>query len=320
MKSDRLRAIALFSGGLDSILAVKLIEDQGIEVIGVTFVTPFFSAKAAEKSAKEIGIPLIIKDITEEHFEVVKSPKRGRGKNMNPCIDCHSLMVKVAGELMEETGASFIISGEVLGERPMSQRRDALKLVEKDSGFEGYLLRPLSAKLLDETIPEREGLVDRERLLGISGRSRRVQLELAEKYGLKEFPAPAGGCLLTDIGFSNKLKELLKRNENPSRKSLEVLRFGRHFWLDGALVIVGRDQNENDNLLKLAEEGDTILFAKDFPGPLTLIKGEVGDDILKKAAELTTRYGKAKELGEVEMVYRKPWQEPKTFTFRKPKG
>ncbi len=319
MKRDRIKAIALFSGGLDSILAVKLIQSQGIEVIGLTFVTPFFSSKAAEESAELIGMPLIIKDITEAHFKLVKAPKRGYGKNMNPCVDCHTLMVKVAGDMMEETHASFIISGEVLGERPMSQRRDALKLVEKDSGYEGYLLRPLSAKLLEETIPEKEGLVDREKLLAISGRSRKVQLEMAEKYGISDFPTPAGGCLLTDEGFSKKLKELLEKDENPSRKSLEALRFGRHFWFEDTLIIVGRNEKENERLSELAEADDLICAAKDFPGPVTLIKGEPTDGALKEAARLTAAYGKAKEADRVEMVLRGPGREAERFTHQRPK-
>ncbi|MBC7106165.1 MAG: tRNA 4-thiouridine(8) synthase ThiI, partial [Firmicutes bacterium] len=236
-----MKALALLSGGLDSMLAAKLIQEQGIEVIGVAFTSPFFGPEKARRAAEWLGIPLHVIDITEDLIPILIRPKYGYGRNMNPCIDCHTLMVRKAGELMEELGASFIVTGEVLGERPKSQNAAALRIVARDSGMEGYLLRPLSAKLLPPTVPEEKGWVDRERLMGIQGRSRKPQMALAEKYGLKEYPSPAGGCLLTDPGLSRRLKGLLAEKPVPEPKDLELLKYGRHFKSpEGARIVVAR--------------------------------------------------------------------------------
>jgi len=205
---DKIKAVALFSGGLDSILAVKLIQEQEIEVKGVNFKTPFFGLDKTFFAAKSLDMDLEIIDITQELLEILRNPKHGFGKNMNPCIDCHTFMFKKAGEYMSEIGASFIISGEVLGERPMSQNRNSLSVIERESGFEGRILRPLSALLLAETIPEKGGLVDRNKLLNISGRSRKRQMELAVKMGIEDYPSPAGGCKLTEPAFSKRLRDL----------------------------------------------------------------------------------------------------------------
>ncbi|MGB6371043.1 MAG: tRNA 4-thiouridine(8) synthase ThiI, partial [Atribacterota bacterium] len=205
---NKIKAVALFSGGLDSILAVKLIQEQGIEVRGVNFKTPFFVLDKTFAAIKNLDINLEIIDITEELLKILKKPKYGFGKNMNPCIDCHALMFKKAGEYMNKIGASFILSGEVLGERPMSQNRNSLSIIERESGFEGKILRPLSALLLMETIPEKGGLVDRNKLLDISGRSRKRQMKLADEMGIKDYPSPAGGCKLTEPAFSKRLRDL----------------------------------------------------------------------------------------------------------------
>jgi len=181
----KVNAIALFSGGLDSILAVKVIQEQDIDVLGITFVTPFFGAKKSIEAAKRIGLPLLTLNITEEHLVMLKAPKYGYGRNMNPCIDCHALMLKIAGEKMEELGADFLFTGEVLGQRPMSQGKQSLHVVAKNSGYNGYVLRPLSATLLPETIPETEGKVNRKRLLDIQGRGRKRQMEMAKNYGIR---------------------------------------------------------------------------------------------------------------------------------------
>ena len=207
------RALAMISGGLDSILAAKLIKDQGIEVIGICFKSYFFNEENAIKMTKQIGIRLEVVDFSEEQFEVVKNPKHGWGKNMNPCIDCHALMMKHSGRLLEEFNADFIITGEVLNQRPMSQNRQALNIVKKESGFSNKILRPLCALNLDPTEMELNGLVDREKLLKISGRSRKPQMELAEKWGIKEYPSPAGGCKLTEPNYSIRLRDALNRNE-----------------------------------------------------------------------------------------------------------
>jgi tRNA U34 2-thiouridine synthase MnmA/TrmU len=234
---DKIKAVALFSGGLDSILAVKLIQEQGIEVRGVNFKTPFFGLSKTFAVIKNIDIDLEIIDITQELLEILRNPKHGFGKNMNPCIDCHSLMFKKAGEYMIKIGASFIISGEVLGERPMSQNRNSLNIIKRESGFEGRILRPLSALLLAETIPEKEGLVDRSKLLDISGRSRKRQMELAAKMGIDDYPSPAGGCKLTEPAFSKRLRDLFTQ-DSFSLEDIELLKLGRHFRLSKDIVFL----------------------------------------------------------------------------------
>lgn len=292
------------SGGLDSILAAKLLQEQGIEVEAVTFVTPFFTSKHAEDAAAMLGIPLHIVNITDEHLKMLKAPKHGYGRFMNPCIDCHALMIRRAGELMRQLGADFVATGEVLGERPKSQNRQALRIVEEESGFEGYVLRPLSAKLLDPTIPEKEGLVDRNRLLDIRGRSRKPQMELAKKYGIDTYPSPAGGCILTDPMFSIRLRNLYRVEEEPSAKDVNLIKIGRVFLSDeGALIIVARNEQENNELIATAEEGDMIFEVEGYPGPLTIIpRNSFGDDTIFEAAALTVRYSKAKSAVAVDVA------------------
>ena len=203
------KALGITSGGLDSILSALVLKDQGIDVFWISFMTPFFSSDAAIRAAKALNIPLKVNDITEAYIPLLNSPKAGFGKNMNPCMDCHALMFAIAGKEMEKQKADFLFSGEVVGQRPKSQTKNSLRYVEKNSGFEGLILRPLSAKLLSETIPEKRGWVDRDKLFNITGRSRKVQMEMAEKYGVKEYSSPAGGCLLTDSTFSGRLKDVL---------------------------------------------------------------------------------------------------------------
>ena len=220
------RALAMISGGLDSILAAKIIKDQGIDVIGICFKSYFFNENNAKRMTKQIGIKLEVVDFSKEHFEMVKNPKHGLGKNMNPCIDCHAMMMRYAGELLEKLDADFIITGEVLNQRPMSQNKQALNVVKKESGFADKILRPLCALNLEPTEMEKSGLVDRNKLLNISGRSRKVQMELAEKYGIKDYPSPAGGCKLTEPNYAIRLKDALTRNENLSEKEIELLKYG----------------------------------------------------------------------------------------------
>ncbi|MDP3014182.1 MAG: hypothetical protein Q8M92_08085 [Candidatus Subteraquimicrobiales bacterium] len=302
-----MKAVALFSGGLDSILAVKLIQEQKIEVIGVSFISPFFGSRHAEKAAFHLRIPLKVIDLTEELIRVIKKPKHGFGKNLNPCIDCRILMVKKAGEFMKESNSSFLVSGEVLGERPMSQNKSSLRIIEEESGVESYLLRPLSAKLLPPTIPEKESWVDREKLLDLKGKSRKAQLSLARKYNLKEFPAPSGGCLLTDPIYSQKLGKLLSLNSYSLRNDLDLLKYGRHFVLPSeARIVVSRNQGENEALSSLIQPDDYLLELKSIPSPLTLIRGKgINEEILHEAARLTVKYSKARELKTVEVSVRK---------------
>lgn len=288
------KGIALFSGGLDSILAVKLILDQSIEVMGVTFVTPFFSAKKAKMAAKIINLPLTIVDITEEHLEMLKAPKYGYGKNMNPCIDCHTLMLKIAGGIMETHGADFIFTGEVLGQRPMSQTKQSLHMVAKNSGYQEYILRPLSAQLLPATKPEIEGKVDRQRLLAIRGKGRKDQIELARIYGISDYPAPAGGCLLTDPPFSKRLRDLFAYNKDFRIRDIELLKYGRQFRInETAKVIVGRNSYDNEAIKKLSDEEDIIITMPQFPGPTTLVPGGGNDSTILCAASLCALYSDA---------------------------
>ncbi|MEG0747756.1 MAG: 7-cyano-7-deazaguanine synthase, partial [Cetobacterium sp.] len=243
-----MKALALFSGGLDSALAIKVIKDQGIEVIALNFVSHFFGGKneKAENMAKQLGVQLEYVNFSSIHTDILKNPVHGRGKNMNPCIDCHALMFKTAGDLMEKFGASFIISGEVLGQRPMSQNYQALEKVKALSpGLEDLIVRPLSAKLLPESKPERLGWVDRSQLLDIQGRSRKVQMELMETYGLVDYPTPGGGCLLTDPGYSKRLKILEQDGllEDENSNLFHLLKIGRFFRFEkGKYLIVGREE------------------------------------------------------------------------------
>jgi len=294
-------AVALLSGGLDSTLAARVILEQGITVIGINFAgaycpRPFTGKSRAEKAAEKLGIELVTLPIEADFIAMVKRPKHGRGKNMNPCIDCHTLMIRKAWAYGQTRGAHLIITGEVLGQRPMSQNRNALNTVARESGVGDRLLRPMSAKLLDVTAPEREGLVDRERLLDIEGRQRTRQMALAEKYAIRDYPTPAGGCLLTEKVFSKRLAEAFDHGED-SLEIVELLSLGRHFRLpSGVRLVVGRDEMENDELLRRKPAGAVVIDAGDLPGPVGItVQGtraqgfeDSGDRIL--AARICTRY------------------------------
>ncbi len=299
MKKSDIKAIGLISGGLDSLLAAKVIQNQGIYVLGVCFETPFFGAKGVQKSVKSLNIPLITIDISQQYMEMLKNPRYGFGKNMNPCIDCHGLMVREAGKLMKEVDAAFVFTGEVLGQRPMSQRKDALRCVEKLSGIDGYLLRPLSAKLLPPTIPEQEGIVNREQLLDIQGRTRRRQQELAEKWGITNYQSPGGGCMLTKEGFSRKLKELMENKPDFDTRDAELLKWGRHFRLPGKTkLIIGRNKIDNEKILQLRSDTDTILKTAKYPGPVALIPVEdkhIPHEDLLMAAHVVAAYSDCPE-------------------------
>ena len=269
-------AVALLSGGLVSTLAAKVILEQGITVIGVNFAgaycpRPFSGKSRGEKAAERLGVELVTLPIDAEFIAMLKHPKHGRGKNMNPCIDCHTLMIRRAWAFGQTRGADFVVTGEVLGQRPMSQNRNALNTVARESGVGDRLLRPMSAKLLDVTAPEREGLVDRERLLDVEGRQRTRQMALAEQYGIRDYPTPAGGCLLTEKVFSKRLAEAFDHGED-SLEIVELLSLGRHFRLpSGAHLVVGRDEPENDELLRRKPAGAVVVDAGDLPGPVGLV-------------------------------------------------
>lgn len=286
--------LLLFSGGLDSILAAKLLMEQGIDVLGITFKSCFFNEDQAKKAGEEIGLKIKVIDISKEHLEVVKKPKYGYGKNMNPCIDCHLLMLKEAKKLKEKLKYNFIATGEVLDERPMSQNKNILKLLEKESGLEGYLLRPLSAKLLGPTIPEKNNIVKREKLLDIKGRSRKRQLELAKKFKLKWYPTPSGGCLLTDPQFSRRLKDMFEKWPNADCDDMKLLKFGRHFWKEDFLIVVGRNEKENKEIKKLKREKDIVIEPQNIPGPTILIRGKRKKprEVISLAKDLIKKYSK----------------------------
>lgn len=303
-KKKKIRGLVLFSGGLDSILAGKILSEQGLGLLGLTFKSLFFDEKIAEKSAKQIGLPIRIIDISREHLKMVKKPRFGYGSAMNPCIDCHLMMLKKAKSVMKKEKYDFVATGEVLGERPMSQSKVNLELLEKESGLDGFLLRPLSAKLLKQTFLEKRGLIDRAKLLAICGRQRKAQLELAKKYKIKDYPTPAGGCLLCDLEFGKKLRELFKRKPNCGLNDVELLKIGRHFWLADIKAIIGRNYEENQKIKKLAQKGDLLVELKLAAGPTALIRGKkISEQVIEETKKLILKYAKkAKGDGEFLII------------------
>jgi tRNA-specific 2-thiouridylase len=294
----QVKALSMLSGGLDSTLATKLILNQGIKVEAVNFDSPFSLLEKGEgraaETAKHLGVPLKVINLGNEYLRIVRKPKHGYGKNMNPCIDCRIFMLKKAKKHARETGASFIFTGEVLGERPMSQHFQAMQLVEEESGLKGKLLRPLSAKLLPKTTAEKKGLVDRTKLLEIRGRSRKPQMKLAEEFNIKDYPCPAGGCLLTCREFACKLRDLFQHRKRCSLEDLALLRLGRHFRFGGNKIIVGRNEAENKALTEKKRLNDYYFEVPDVPGPVTLLQGRKSKKAVESAAALTAFYSDAK--------------------------
>ena len=279
------KGLCLMSGGLDSQLAVRVLQNAGAEVEAITFSTPFFSPDAAKKAATALGVPLRIVDFTDDEIALIENPPHGFGGAMNPCIDCHATMIRRAGELMAELGWDFVATGEVMGQRPMSQNKQSLGVVERSSGLAGRLIRPLCAKLLEPTIPETEGKIDRESLLDISGRSRERQIALAAEYGIVDYPSPAGGCKLTEAGFGRRLRDLMEHEGLKNRRLVEFLLIARRFRLpDGSGVILGRDQRDN-GVLQASGDLGTLLAPVNVPGPTALIPE------LKSAADLELAQG-----------------------------
>ena len=291
-----MKALVLLSIGLDSTLAVKLILDQGIDVLGINFNSPFHISRKneAKKVAKKLKIPLKTMNLGKYYLRVIRNPKHGYGKHMNPCIDCRIFMLKKAKKYAKEIGASFIFTGEVLGERPMTQTRENLDLIEKESGLKRKLLRPLSAKLLPETEAEKKGWVDREKLFDIRGRSRKRQIALAKKFKIKEYSAPAGGCLLTYKEFADKVRDLFKHKKRVSIKDIKLLKIGRHFRFKKNKIIVGRDEEENKKLLNMKEKNDFYFEVPGLGSPITILQGPKTKEAIEKAAKLTDHYSDAK--------------------------
>jgi len=306
-----MKALALISGGLDSCLAAKIIKDLGIELIAFNTVSPFClcthrSASGcihgAHSAAQNLGLKLISVNVADELFKIIKEPKHGYGSNMNPCIDCRILLFKKAKEAMQEEGASFIITGEVLGQRPMSQRKNTMQLIEKESGLEGLVLRPLSAKALPPSIPEKEGWINNDALLSIVGRGRREQMDLAQNLGINDYPCPSGGCLLTDPEFSKRLKDLLKFTEL-SIIEVKLLKLGRHFRLnDTAKLIVGRNEAENNLLLNLARKGEYIFMPETIAGPTALGRGSFNEELFKLSSAIICRYCDLEEKNSADIT------------------
>ena len=292
--TDRPKALCLFSGGLDSQLAVSILKQQNVEVHAVAFDSPFFNIEPARAAASELGAPLEIINFSADIVALVKNPKHGHGSCMNPCIDCHAMMIRRAGELLEEKNFDFIATGEVLDERPMSQTRRGLEIVARESGYADILLRPLSARLLPETRPEKMKLADRSKLLSLRGRSRKQQIQLAAELGLKEYPSPAGGCLLTEPGFCKRLKDLKDHEGLDGIRSINMLRVGRHFRLKNDLkLIVGRNEKDNAFLEGNAELYDLIMRFENVPGPTGLIPFTAGNEDLTLGASICARYSDA---------------------------
>jgi tRNA-uridine 2-sulfurtransferase len=292
------KAISLMSGGLDSVLATKLVLDQGVEVIGLHFISLLCNGIGADKggmaakAAVDLGIRLIVQDKGPGFLDLVKKPAHGYGKNMNPCIDCKVFMLRAASEIMRAEGASFVITGEVLGQRPMSQMRQTITLIEKESRLVGQILRPLSAKLFSPSKPEQDGMVDREKLLAISGRARKEQYKLAQMHDIRAFGAPAGGCLLTDPVYSKKLADLLAQAEPFSMKDVALLRIGRHFRINGVKLVLGRNKAENEWLTAFWSPPYTLVYPVFSKGPTGMFKGPVDQAIVKTIMNIVASHSK----------------------------
>ena len=296
MTPDPKKAVVMISGGLDSTLAAKIMLEQGVELCGVYLSAPWgcCDKTKAMKVAQQLGIDFMVVKMTKEYIGVIRDPKYGYGSAMNPCVDCRIYMFEKSKELMGQVGASFLVTGEVLGQRPMSQMRGSMQLIEEQAGLKGRVLRPLSARLMEPTIPEQTGAVDRGKLLSIAGRSRKPQMELARKYGILDYPNPAGGCLLTDEQFGVRVKDLFDHQEEIDLEDMEMLRLGRHFRMDARTkLIVGRNEQENMTLEEYLAPGRVLYAPDDFPAPVVLLLGPPSEQANQLALALISHYSKA---------------------------
>ena len=305
-KPQPLIGIGVVSGGLDSYLAAKLMCNLGVEVYLYHFLTGFSGKKEtpnpAFKMAEYLDLPIETEKDLTSFLEMLKYPQFGRGTSFNPCIDCHIFMFKKAKKYMERINGHFIFTGEVLGQRPMSQHKNALNLIERETGLERILLRPLSAKYLAPTMMEENGWIDRLKLFALKGRSRKPQMQIAKEWGIKEYPAPAGGCLLTDKEFGYRLKDLLDSGDE-SENSIELLKYGRHFRLSPTTkVVIGRNESENNEIENLKQGGDLLLVLADIPGPTGLLSGNTNIDLVTLAGRILKRYSHACELPETTLI------------------
>ena len=305
------RGLCLYSGGLDSQLAVCVLLEQGVEVEALSFSSPFFSNDNVKNSANALGVNIHVVDFTDSILGLLKCAKHGYGSCLNPCIDCHALMLRKAGEMMMQMGFDFVCTGEVLGQRPMSQHRQGLNMVQKDSGLGERLLRPLSALLLPETIPEREGLVDRSRLLDLNGRNRKPQIALAKKYGIKNYPTPAGGCKLTEPNYTRRLKNLKEHEGIDDIRLLKLLNFGRHFRLpNGTLVVAGRNKADNESI-RAAMRGDDVVFRSvTVPGPTVIAIQPKSEADISIARDMCAAYADHKDISSIVIREFRPASKP----------
>jgi tRNA-uridine 2-sulfurtransferase len=290
-----IKAVGLLSGGLDSTLAARVLLDQGIEVHAINFTSPFCTCTAKGASCasvvtavKQLGnIPLERVAMGNDYLEMVRNPKHGYGRGMNPCIDCRIMKIGLAGKYMESIGASFMFTGEVLGQRPMSQNRNAMNVIDRECGYKGLILRPLSAQMFEPTIPEQKGWVDREKLLSYTGRTRKPQIELAHAKGIADYPCPAGGCRLTEAIFAERLRDYFDHADEVSLRDIPLLKTGRHFRIDnGDKVVLARDEVEGESLIRLARDEDHLLIPL-FPGPVAILQGSDVDQAIGKMIEYT---------------------------------
>ncbi len=299
------KVVALLSGGLDSQLAVRMMQEQGFDVSAVAIKTPFCDFDCGRgcgfeirERADDLNVELKTVYLGDEYIEMLKKPKHGIGAGFNPCVDCRTMMFDAAKKHMEEIGAEFIISGEVLGQRPMSQHAPSLSIIEKESGLAGKIVRPLSAGLLPATDAEKDGLIKRENLGMIKGRTRRMQLQMAKRYGIENPPNAGGGCLLTEPQFGVKAKDLFGHVETPTINDIDLLKIGRHFRLDEETkFVVGRNKDENEMIKALALPGDILLEARDYMGPVSILRGKNARSHTEFASSVTLRYSDAPETG-----------------------
>jgi tRNA-specific 2-thiouridylase len=304
------KAIALLSGGLDSTLAVKVMLEQGIEVEALNFTSPFCTCTGknagckseAVRVAEEFNIPIKVMHKGTEYLDIVRNPRHGYGKALNPCIDCRIFLLRKAKEYMAQSGADFVITGEVLGQRPMSQRRDTLRVIERESGLAGLLLRPLSARHFDPTVPELEGWVDREKLLGFKGRSRKDQMDLAAELDVTNYPCPAGGCMLTEVSFIPKVRDIFDHCESLNLRDFRLLKVARHFRIGPRTkVLIGRNEAENELLEAQLQPGELAFRWVDGSSPLGVVMGEVNEELLTTAAKILLRYTRAEAAADCSL-------------------
>ena len=305
-----IKTVGLLSGGLDSTLAAKLMLEEGFDVYAINFTSPFCTCTpksagcaAVVSAVRQLGnIPLKQVALKNEYLDIVQHPQHGHGSGMNPCIDCRILKIKKAGAYMDKIGASFIFTGEVLGQRPMSQQRKSMNLIDKASGLQGYILRPLSANHFEPTIAEKKGWVDRSKMLDISGRSRKIQILLADQKGITDYPCPAGGCLLTDKNFSDRMRDYFMYADLPSIRDVPLLKVGRHFRLnDGSKVIVARDERECKTMQNLYRKSDHLFVPIDFPGPTVILQGTSQGVALEKLIVYTK--GPVRQADRIEHTF-----------------